>query len=137
MADRLRETENQTIRTAAYGAVVLVSIAYPGMVSTARANVVGAKILTGATGVVGEILSAKGDPKVNGRSTAEIADKTFAALARAVEILSAKVPDEVEDFRRIVTIAVEQAAEATGGGATPAEREMISKIKRALRAEPR
>jgi hypothetical protein len=132
MTNTLSEIERQTIRTAAYGAVVLVSIAYPGIVSTAKANVVGAKVLTGATGVVGEILSAGADTEVEGRSTAEIAAATFSALTRAVEIISAKVPDEVDDFRRIVTIAVEQAAEASGGGTNAAEREMISKIRSAL-----
>jgi hypothetical protein len=132
MAQLLTEQDKQTIRTAGYGAVVLVSIAYPGAISSTKANIVGAKVLTGATGVVGEIFSGKGDPQVHGKNTAEIAGVVLPALSAAVATLAEKAPDEVEGFRRIVTIAVEQAAESTGKGTNQAELEMISKIKAAL-----
>jgi hypothetical protein len=130
----LLEQDKQTIRTAAYGAIVLVSLAYPGAISSAKSNIVGAKILTGATGVVGDVLSAKGKPEIRGGSTAEIARVVLPALSNAVATLEDKVPEEVGEFRKIVLVAAEQAAESTGGGTNAAEREMIEKIKAALGA---
>lgn len=129
MAEQLSAQERETIKTAAYGAVTLVSIAYPGAISTTKANIVGAKVLTGATGVVGEVLSGKDKVKVDGKSTAEIAATVLPALSASVDILRAKAPDEVDSFRRIVMIAVDQSV---APNPNPAQAEMISKVKAAL-----
>jgi len=108
-----------------------VSIAYPGAVSTARENIAGAKVLTGATGLTGQILSGKDKVNLTGRSAAEIADEVLPALTATVAALDATDPAEADNFRTIVTTAVEQAA-ATGSGPNPAQTLMIDKIKAAL-----
>ncbi|HET8658055.1 MAG TPA: hypothetical protein VFM55_03550 [Micromonosporaceae bacterium] len=129
MAEQLTIQERETIKTAAYGAVTLVSIAYPGAISSTKVNVVGAKVLTGATGLVGEVLAGKDKVHIEGRSTAEIAATVLPALSKAVGVLQAKAPDEVDGFRRIVMIALDQS---TGSHPNPAQAEMISKVKGAL-----
>jgi hypothetical protein len=106
----LTEQDRDLIRTAAYGAVTLVACAYPGAISTTKASIAGAKVLTG------------------------IADVVLPALTGAMGVLKDKEPSEADDFRRIVTIAVKQAAQSSGGGINAAEQEMISKITRALDA---
>ncbi len=127
----LTRSEQVTLRTAAYGAVILISLALPGVVSATRQNVTGAKILTGATGIVGRVLSGKGKFYLKGASAAEIADQVLPALGETVETLAAKAPAEVGEFRRAVLTAVRQAA-ATGRGAGPAHNDMIDKIQAAL-----
>jgi hypothetical protein len=131
MAPTLTPDEQATLRKAAFGAVTLVSIAYPGAVSTARENIAGAKVLTGATGLTGEILSGKDKVKLTGRSAAEIADEVLPALSATAAALDATDPAEADNFRTIVTTAAEQAA-ATGPGPNPAQTLMIGKIKAAL-----
>ena len=131
MAATLTPDEQATLRKAAFGAVTLVSIAYPGAVSTARENIAGAKVLTGATGLTGQILSGKDKVNLTGRSAAEIAHEVLPALTATVAALDATDPAEADNFRTIVTTAVEQAA-ATGSGPNPAQTLMIDKIKAAL-----
>jgi len=131
MTATLTPDEQATMRKAAYGAVTLVSVAYPGPVSTARENIAGARVLTGATGLTGKILSGKGKVKLAGRSAAEIADEVLPALSATTAILDATDPAESGNFRAVVTTAVEQAA-ATGSGPNPAQALMLDKIKSAL-----
>ena len=99
--------------------------------STARENIAGAKVLTGATGLTGQILSGKDKVNLTGRSAAEIAHEVLPALTATVAALDATDPAEADNFRTIVTTAVEQAA-ATGSGPNPAQTLMIDKIKAAL-----
>jgi hypothetical protein len=56
----LTEQDRDLIRTAAYGAVTLVACAYPGAISTTKASIAGARVLTGATGQAGKALAGKG-----------------------------------------------------------------------------
>jgi hypothetical protein len=131
MTATLTPDEQATLRKAAFGAVTLVSIAYPGAVSTARENIAGAKVLTGATGLTGEILSGKDKVKLTGRSAAEIANEVLPALSATVAALHPIDPAEADNFRTIVTTAAQQAA-ATGSGPNPAQTLMIDKIQTAL-----
>ena len=134
MNDVFDPQEKQTLQTAAYGAVTLVSIAYPGVISTARTNMVGAKVLSGATGLVGEVLAGKVDPKLPKGTTAEVATVVLAALRESVTIMQRRAPQELENYRRMVTLAVEQGAQS-GNGAKPATAEMLAKVKGALDGE--
>ncbi|MFJ4188223.1 hypothetical protein [Kitasatospora sp. NPDC089509] len=127
----LTADEQTTLRKAAYGAVTLISLAYPGALSATRENIAGAKVLTGATGAVGRVLSGKGKFELNGKTTADIADEVLPALAQTVATLEAKAPQESTEFRRVVTTAVRQAAAATRGP-KPAQADMIDKITAAL-----
>jgi hypothetical protein len=131
MTATLTPDEQATLRKAAFGAVTLVSIAYPGAVSTARENIAGAKVLTGATGLTGEILSGKDKVKLTGRAAAEIANEVLPALSATVAALDPTDPAEADNFRTIVTTAAQQAA-ATGSGPNPAQTLMIDKIQAAL-----
>jgi hypothetical protein len=130
----LTEQDRDLIRTAAYGAVTLVACAYPGAISTTKASIAGARVLTGATGQAGKALAGKGKVNLPGASAADIADIVLPALTSAMAVLKDNEPGEADDFRRIVTIAVTQAAQSSGGGINAAEQEMISKITRALDA---
>ena len=132
MTQLLDPQERQTLRTAAYGAVTLVSVAYPGAISTTKTNVVGAMVLTGATGLAGAALSGKGDARLPKGTAAQVADVVLPALRNSVQLLESKDPEEADNFRRIVIAAVEQGASATRGGINPAQQEMISKVKGAL-----
>lgn len=131
----LTDAEQATLRTAAYGAVTLVSMAYPGLWSSPYQNVAGAKVLTGATGITGRVLSAKQKVDFDGSSTAEIAEQVLAALGDTVHTLQAKAPQEVAEFRRAVMSAVRQAAASSRRGEIPAETEMIQKIEATLDTE--
>jgi hypothetical protein len=128
----LTPQEKQTLRTAAYGAVTLVSVAYPGPIATTKTNVVGSMVLTGATGLVGTALAGKGDAKLPKGTAGDIADVVLPALRESVALLTEKDPEEADGFRRIVLAAVEQGASSSGGGINPAQAEMISKVKAAM-----
>jgi hypothetical protein len=131
MSTTLTDDEQSTLKMSAFGAVQLLSMTYGSSWSTAKENIAGAKILTGATGLVGEVLSNKQKFKIKGRSIAEIADEVLPALTATTAVLEAKEPQEVQNFRTIVTIAVEQVATCTSD-ITPAQALMIDKIKTAL-----
>jgi hypothetical protein len=129
----LTRDEQLRLKKAAFGAVQLLSLAYPGALSTTRENMVGAKVLVGATGVVGQILASKDKVPIKG-TTAEVAAVVLPALRSTVVTLETKAPDETQEFRRVVTAAVKQAAEATEQGPRPVHIDMISKITDALNA---
>ncbi|MET0425241.1 MAG: hypothetical protein ABW046_15265 [Actinoplanes sp.] len=134
MTEQLNPTERVALQKAAYGAVLLVSLAYPGTVSTTKINVVGAKVLSGATGEVGRALAGKIEADLPKGSAADVADEVLPALRESVAVLLRSAPDEVENFRRTVTVAVEQAASSSGSNA--ATDEMITKVKDALGVVP-
>lgn len=129
----LTSGEQDTLRKAAYGAVNLVAIAYPGLVASAKANTAGALVLASATGAVGQLLADKGKITYAGKTTAEIAGEVLPALTATVATLRTKDPAELAEFRRAVTIAVDQAATAIGPN--PARADMTAKITAALDAD--
>jgi len=126
----LTSDEQSTLRTAAYGAVTLLSMTRPGPISSTRQNMAGALSLTSATGLVGRILSAKEKIALKG-TTAEVADQVLPALTQAVAILDTKAPAETAEFQRAVTTAVQQAIAATSDP-NPAQDDMATKITAAL-----
>jgi hypothetical protein len=76
------------------------------------------------------ILSSKEKVKLTG-NTAEKAEDVLPALTATIAVLQAKAPNETENFRTMVSLAVEQAARSTSGP-NPAETEMIAKIEAAM-----
>ena len=126
----LTSDEQTTLRTAAYGAVTLLSMARPGPISSTRQNMAGALSLTSATGLVGRILSAKEKIALKG-TTADVADQVLPALTEAVAILDAKAPAETAEFQRAVTTAIQQAIAATSRP-NQAQDDMATKITTAL-----
>ena len=124
--------ERSTLRQAAFGAVSLVSLAYPGAWSCTMETIAGAKVPTGATGIVGRVLSGTQKYDLGGSSTAEVADQVLAALGETVSTLAAKTPGQEGEFHRVVMTAVRQASSTTRRGETPAHTDMIAKIAPAL-----
>src|SRR3954452_239414 len=102
MTEKLDREEELVLQKAAYGAVLLVSLAYPGAIATTKINVVGAKVLTSGTGLVGRALAGKVEADLPKGSAADVADEILPALREAVALLERRAPDEVENFRRTV-----------------------------------
>jgi len=129
----LTPDEKLTLQTAAHGVVSLMAAADPGPISSTRSGMAGGKALSSATGLVGRVLAEKAKGlDLGGSSTADLADRVFAALADSVTLLKAKAPEEVANFRGTVTTITDAASRAHRGGPGPAETAMIQKITVAL-----
>lgn len=134
-AEILTPDDKLTLQTAAHGVVSLMAAADPGPISSTRSGTAGGKALSTATGLVGRVLAerAKG-LDLGGSSTADLADRVFAALTDSVTLLKAKAPDEVTNFRDTIATITDAASRAHKGGPGPAEKAMIQKIGAALEA---
>lgn len=131
----LTAADEQTLRTAAHGTVVLMAAANPGPISSAKSGMAGGKAMTTATGLTGHVLAAKAkDLELGGKNTAEIVDTVFPALTAAVQLLTVKSPNEVDNFRATITMITEAAVRSHRGEPTPGEAEMARKIRQALDA---
>ncbi|ATO17820.1 hypothetical protein CO540_12875 [Micromonospora sp. WMMA2032] len=132
--DRLTADEQLTLKTGAFGAVFLVSNAVPGVLAMVRESIAASGALADVDGVVKEALTTGPLPQLPRDSALEIESVVLPALGRAVEILRAKSPGDVEAYRSVVLAAADRVAEAHRG-VEPAEAAAIDKIRRAL-AEP-
>ncbi|RRR98543.1 hypothetical protein [Glycomyces terrestris] len=132
MSVNLTAEHRTVIRTAAYGAIHLLSFA--GLAGSAhRVATEGSLSYASATGAVGHVLASKQhDFKLKGKSAAAVADQVLPALAEAVRVLRAQDEAEAENFRRVVGLAVETANRAHRGGPSPTMAEMSRKITEAL-----
>ncbi|MBV8931564.1 MAG: hypothetical protein JO285_03255, partial [Kutzneria sp.] len=133
-ATPLTRDEQIVLKRAAFGAVHLLSLADTSLtgLSAAKENMAGARVLSGATGIIGHALNTRDKVKLKG-TAADVADEILPALSTAVATLDHKAPDQAEEFRKLVTTAVDQAARSTQkGDITPAQTEMINKIVTAL-----
>ncbi|WP_067543656.1 hypothetical protein [Nocardia crassostreae] len=125
----LTDQDKATLRTAAYGAVSLISATG----AAHKASVAGSIALTSATGLVGHVLAAKArDIKLTVKNVAQLADQVLPALTAAVGLLQQQDPNEAESFRTTVLVAVDAALHSGKGG--PATIEMARKITAALDA---
>ncbi|MFG1948708.1 serine hydrolase domain-containing protein [Nonomuraea sp. NPDC048826] len=126
----LSEQDQLTLRTAAWGAVSLMSAA--GAAGSAhQAAAEGSIALTSATGLVGHVLAKAPKGVKYGKTVAELADQVLPALTRSIGLLRQRDPAEAADFRRTVLVAVEAS---TRGEDRPAMAEMARKITAALDA---
>ncbi len=133
----LTREEQLTLKKAAFGAIQLLSMINPGIMgySATKENIAGAMVLSGATGDIGRILNNKDKIKLKG-TNADIADEVLPALTATVNTLQAKAPDQAEEFRKLMTNAVEEAVRSTQHDQiSPSKADMISKITAALAAE--
>lgn len=129
MSINLTDQDKTTLRTAAYGAVSLLAAASG---SPHKAATAGSTSLYSATGAVGHVLAAKsGAVNLSGKSVAELADHVLPALTAAVSLLEKQDPAEAENFRGIVTVAIEATHQ---GAPSPTVAEMARKITAALDA---
>jgi hypothetical protein len=131
MGEPLTEDEKQTLKAAAFGAVYLVSNADQGFFSTLRESFAASGALAGASGLVGDLLTRGPLPKLPKSPPVDEAEVVLPALRRSVQILAAKLPEELETYRATVTDAVERVAAAVHG-VTARESDMVAKIKTAL-----
>ncbi|MGV9387130.1 hypothetical protein ACWDRB_65935 [Nonomuraea sp. NPDC003707] len=132
MSITLTDQDTLTLRTAAWGAVSLMSAAgaagSPHKVATE-----GSIALTSATGLVGHVL-AKAPKDLNSKSVAGLADQVLPALTASMSLLNKQAPAEADNFRRTVIVAIEAAARIQKGEPSPTMAEMARKITEALDA---
>lgn len=134
MSITLNDQDKLTLRTAAYGAVTLMAAA-AGADSPHKVATQGSIALTTGTGLVGHVLaekSAVGD--MSGKSAAEIADRVLPALTAAVQLLKKQDPEEADNFRSTVLVAVEASARTSKGEPGPTLAATAKKITAALDA---
>ncbi|WBB72428.1 hypothetical protein O7602_22340 [Micromonospora sp. WMMD1128] len=129
--DRLTADEQLTLKTGAFGAVFLVSNAVPGVLGMVRESIAASGALADVSGVVKEALTTGPLPQLPRDSELEIEAVVLPALGRAVEILRAKSPGDVEAYRSVVLAAAGRVAQAHRG-VEPAEAAAIDKIRTAL-----
>jgi hypothetical protein len=127
----LTAEEKSTLKTAAFGAVYLVSDADPGLFAMFRESFAASDALAGATGLVKEVLTTGPLPKLPRASTAEVEALVLPALERSVAILREKAPAEVDNYQAAVVTAVEQAASAAHG-VNAREADTVAKVKAAV-----
>jgi hypothetical protein len=122
-----------TIRTAAWGAVSLMSAA--GIVGSAhRIGTDAGLALAAATGTVGHVVATAKGTRFNGKSTAELADQVFPAITASVKLLEEQDPAEAANFRSVIGTVIAAADRAHRGGPSPVMAEMARKINEALDA---
>jgi hypothetical protein len=127
------ELERQTLRTAAFGAVFLVSSAEPGILDAVKETFAASKAFATTSPELRDLLKTGGIPKVPKGSPADIENGVLSALQQSTAILQAKGQPELDGFRSAVTTAVDQAAMAVGG-TSDAESAAIGRVKAALGA---
>lgn len=127
----LTNEEKKVLKTGAFGAVYLVSSAEPGFFAMLKESFAASDALAGSTGLIHDVLTGGGQPTIPRRPPEAVAAVVLPALRRSVEILRAKAPAEVEQYRATVLSAVERVA-AASGEVRPAEAAEIRKIRAAL-----
>ncbi|WP_433531834.1 hypothetical protein ACQPYA_07045 [Micromonospora sp. CA-263727] len=131
MTQRLTDEEKLTLKTGAFGAVFMVSNAEPGVLAVFRESFAASGAMADASGVVKEALSGGPLPKLPRDSALEIEAVVLPALGRAIEILTEKAPQDVPVYRAVVLAAADRTARAHHG-VSPAEAEVIERIKGVL-----
>lgn len=130
MIDTLTADEKMTLKTAAFGAVFLVSNAEPGWLALVRESFAASNAIAASTGVVRDALTTGPLPRLTG-TPAEVEAVVLPELRRAVRILQAKAPDDAAQYRGIVLTAAEEVAKASRG-INQDEAAMIAKVRDAL-----
>jgi D-alanyl-D-alanine carboxypeptidase len=133
MTITLSDQDKNTLRTAAYGAVSLMTAAgAAGKPHKIATN--GGIALGSATGLIGHVLAEHPKGKdLTGTSVAEIADRVLPALTASMNLLKKQDPAEAGNFRGTVLVAVE-TAQMHQDRPSPTLAEMARKITEALDA---
>ncbi|MEV8015164.1 hypothetical protein AB0O76_02140 [Streptomyces sp. NPDC086554] len=134
MSVTFTDQDKLALRTAAYGAISLLAAA-DAAGSPHKIATQGSIALASATGPVGYVLAENskiGD--LGGKSVAELADTVLPALTAAATLLKKQDPVQADNFRGIITIALETAAQARKGGPSPTMTDMSHKITAAIDA---
>jgi hypothetical protein len=126
------DDEKQQMRTAAFGAVFLVSKADPGMFDMIKESFAASKALAKAPGSMQSIFKGGGLPKMPKGDASQIEHEVLAQLSSSVAVISAKDPADLNAYRQTVLDACTSAAETGGGGVAPAETAVLGKVMTAL-----
>ncbi|MFI9840412.1 hypothetical protein ACIHFD_25485 [Nonomuraea sp. NPDC051941] len=133
MSITLSDQDKLTLRTAAWGAVSLMSAA--GAAGSAhKVATEGSIALTSATGLVGHVLAKAPKGVKYGKSVAALADLVLPALTASMNLLKQQDPAEADNFRSTVSVALAAAARTHQGRPSPTLAEMTRKITAALDA---
>lgn len=128
----LTDEERRVLKTAAYGAVFMVSSAEPGFFSMLRESFAASGALAGTTGLVREVLAGGEQPQLPRQPPEAVEAAVLPLLRRSVTVLRAKAPDDLDNYRETVLSAARRVAAATRG-VQPSEAAAIAKIEAALR----
>ncbi|TDD57206.1 hypothetical protein E1286_00315 [Nonomuraea terrae] len=133
MSVTLTDQDKLTLRTAAWGAVSLMSAA--GAAGSAhKVATEGSIALTSSTGPVGHVLAKAPKGVKYGKTVAELADQVLPALTAAMSLLKKQAPAEADNFRSTVIVAIAAASRPQKGEPSPTMTEMARKITEALDA---
>jgi hypothetical protein len=127
------DQERQTLRTAAFGAVYIVSSAEPGLLDMVKESFAGSKGFANSP-ELRDILRSGGMPQMPKGSPQEIEQGVLSALTESRQILQSKGPDELRGFRSALSEVLDQVANAAGGGTSARETAAIGKVKAAIGA---
>ncbi|MCP2163371.1 hypothetical protein [Goodfellowiella coeruleoviolacea] len=122
------DEESRTLRTAVFGAMVLVSTAEPGALT--EESYAGIRAMGRLSPELREVLGAA-RPELPTGSVSDVEDGVLAALRRSVDILSAKAPEEAETFPATVITLCQEVA-AADGRVGHDEGTVIDKVRAAL-----
>ncbi|HEU4423847.1 MAG TPA: hypothetical protein VFR67_15050 [Pilimelia sp.] len=131
VAEPLTDADRRTLKTAAFGAVYLVSNADPGLLDMLRESFAASGSLAGSSEQVRGVLTTGPLPILPRHPPEAVEATVLPALRESVEILRRKAPEELETFREVVLDAAARAAGAAGGF-SEAEAAARDKIRDAL-----
>jgi hypothetical protein len=126
------DPEKQQMRSAAFGAVFLVSQADPGMFDMIKESFAASKALAKAPGEMQAVFKGMSVPKMPKGDPSQIEAAVLSDLSSSVATISAKDPAQLNAYRQTVLDACTSAAEAAGGGVDPNETQVLSKVMSAL-----
>lgn len=122
------EAEGQTLRTAVFGAMVLVSTADPGSVD--QESHAGIRAMTLLSDDLRAVIDAA-PPTLPRGSASDVEAGVLAALRSSVDIINAHEPRDVAIFRAAVAEMCRSVAVADGEVAV-AERAVVTRVVEAL-----
>lgn len=131
MDETLTAEEKLVVKTGAFGAVLLVSNAEPGLFALVRESFAASGVIADSSGVIRDALTAGPVPRLPEGAPQQVEQEVLAALRRALAVLRAKAPGEVAAYRSVVSTAVDRVARAHRG-IDPAERVAIGRIQAVL-----
>lgn len=129
MTQPLTDDERATLKTAAFGAVFLVSNAEPGALAMIKESIAASNVFADTTGLVRDLLTTGDLPQLP--TPADVPAAVLPALRRSVEILRAKAPGELDSYRSAVLRATEEVARAHDG-ISPIEAAALATVHAAL-----
>jgi len=125
------DSEKQSLRNAAYGAVFLVSNAEPGMLDMVKESFAASKSFAKASGDMQGVFRGMSMPSVPKGNPADLEAGVLSELSNSVKALEQKAPADADAYRHIVIDACTNAAQAAKGVSAP-ETSILGKVSAAL-----